>query len=107
MQHAQIDETTPIQVLESSEQLTQSRHGVQLQDDDFSQDIEHILKHMDMKMEKLESEQDIDLMPYNQEFDPLASPDLKEKRVLSDQQDTAILEDNMEWEMHNISFDES
>lgn len=60
-----------------------------------------------MKMEQPESEQDIDLMPYNQEVDPQASLDLKAEQVLSDQGDIEILEDNPKVDMHNISFDES
>lgn len=47
-------------------------------------------------MEKLELEKDIDLMPYHQEVDPLASPDLEAKQVLSDQGDIEILGDNSE-----------
>ena len=58
-----------------------------------------------MEMEQLESEQDIDLMPYNQVIDPLDSTNPEAEQVLSDQGDTEILEDNPEVEMHNISFD--
>ena len=46
-------------------------------------------------------EQDIDLMPHHQEVDPTTSPHP------SNQGDTEILGDNLEEEMHNISFDES
>lgn len=62
---------------------------------------------MDMKMEQLESKQDIDLMPYNQEVNPPGSPDAEAEKVLRNQGDTEILEDNPEEERHNISFDES
>ena len=58
-------------------------------------------------MEQPELEQDINLMPYNQEVDQPASPDPKAEQVLSEQRDTDILGDNPEAEMHNISFDES
>ena len=46
-------------------------------------------------------------MPQNQEVTPPASLDPYIEQVLSDQGDTEILEDNLEPEMHNISFDES
>ena len=58
-------------------------------------------------MEQPELEQDIDLMPYYQEFDPPNSPNSEVEKVLSDQGDIEILGDNLEEEMHNISFDES
>lgn len=62
---------------------------------------------MDREMEHLESKQDIDLMPYNQEVNPPSSPNLEAEKVISDQGDIKILEDNLEAEFHNISFDES
>ena len=58
-------------------------------------------------MEKQELEQDIDLMPYHQEFEPPGSLDLEAEQVPSNQGDTEILVDNLEGEMHNIPFDES
>jgi len=58
-------------------------------------------------MEQTELEQDVELMPYNQEVNPPTSPDLEVDQVLCDQGDTQILGDNMEVEMHNISFDVS
>ena len=60
-----------------------------------------------MKMEKPQLEQDIDLIHYPQEVDPLASLNAEVKQVLSDRGDTEILGDNLEEEMHNISFNES
>lgn len=54
-----------------------------------------------------ESNQDIDIMPQNQEVTQLASLDLKAEKVPSDEGDRKILEDNLEEEMHNISFEES
>jgi len=62
---------------------------------------------MDTNMEKQELEQDIDLMPHHQEGDLPTSLDPEEEKVPSDQGDTEILGDNLEEEMHNISFDES
>ena len=62
---------------------------------------------MDMDIEQKELEQDIGLMPYHQEVDLPASPDPKVEQVPSDQGGTEILWDNLEEEMHNISFDES
>jgi len=62
---------------------------------------------MDTNIEQQELEQDIDLMPQHQEVNPLASPHPKEEQVPSDQGDTKILGDNLEEEMHNISFDKS
>ena len=58
-------------------------------------------------MEKHELEKDIDLMPYHQEVNLLASPHLDDEQVLSDQGGTQILGDQLEGEMHNISFYES
>lgn len=49
----------------------------------------------------------MELMPYNQEVNPLASPDPEAKQFLSDQGDSEILQDNLEEVMHNISFNES
>ena len=46
-------------------------------------------------------------MPHRQEVDPPASLDLEVEQVPSDQDDTEILGDQPEGEMHNISFDES
>lgn len=46
-------------------------------------------------------------MPKGQEVTPLASPNSGEKQVPSDQGDNEILEDNLEEDVHNISFDES
>jgi len=46
-------------------------------------------------------------MPYFQEVNPLASPDLETEQVASNQGDTKILGDNVEEELPNISFDES
>ena len=39
-QHAHIDETIPIQVIDSSKQLAQSRQGEQSQEQYFAQEIE-------------------------------------------------------------------
>lgn len=47
MQHVQIDETTPVQVVDSYKQLTRSRQGEQLQDQEFGQEIEQALEQMD------------------------------------------------------------
>lgn len=47
-----------------------------------------------MDMEQPELEQDIDLMPYTQEVNPPASLYLEVEKILSDQGDTEILEDN-------------
>lgn len=58
-------------------------------------------------MEQHELEKNIDLIPYHQEVDPLVSPDSEVEEVPSDQGDTDILGDNLEGEMHNISFDKS
>lgn len=62
---------------------------------------------MDTNMGQLELEKDINIMPYNQEVDPLASPDWNAKQVPSNQGDTEILGDNPKEKMHNMSFDES
>jgi len=62
---------------------------------------------MDTYMEQHELEKYIDLMPHHQEVDPLASSNLEAEQVLSDQGDTEILGENLEGEMHDISFDES
>lgn len=66
MQHAHIDETTPIQVLDSSEQLTHNREDKQSQEQDFSQEIKQMLEKMDTDMLKPELDKDIDLMPQDQ-----------------------------------------
>lgn len=58
-------------------------------------------------MKQQESEKDIDLMHHHKEVEPPASPHPEEEKVPSDQGDTEILGDNLEEEMHNISFDES
>ena len=46
-------------------------------------------------------------MPHHQEVYPPASLHLEDEKVPSDQGDTKILGDQLEGEMHNISFDES
>jgi len=94
-------------VVDSSEQLAQCRQCEQSQEQDFAQEIERLIEQIDTEMEKPKLELDIDLMPYYQEVDPLASPDLEAEQVPSDQGDTEILGDNPEEEMNNISFDES
>ena len=106
-QHVKIDETTLVQVVDSSEHLAPSRQGEHSQKQDFSQDIEQELKQMDTEMEQQELEKDIDLMPHPQEVDPPASLHPEDEQVPSDQGDTEILGDQLEGEMHNISFDES
>ena len=58
-------------------------------------------------MEQPELKKDIDLIPYHQEVDPLASSNLEAEKVPRDQGDIEILGDNLEEEMHNISFNES
>lgn len=62
---------------------------------------------MDIDMEQHELEQDIIFVPHHQEVDPLASLDPEAEQVPSDQGDIEILGENLEGEMHNISFDES
>ena len=62
--HTHIDETMPIQVVDSSKQLAQSRQGDQSQEKYIAQDIEQMLEHMDTDMVQPESDQDIDLMPH-------------------------------------------
>lgn len=52
-------------------------------------------------------EQDIDLMPQCQEVDLPASLHPEDEQVSSNQGGTEILGDQLEGEMHNISFDES
>ena len=74
-QLAQIEEIVPIQVIDSSKQLAQSRQGEKSQEQNLVQGIEMMLEQMDMDLLQPESEQDIDLMPHNQEVTPLASPD--------------------------------
>ena len=54
-----------------------------------------------------EKDQDMDLMPKDQEVTPPASLDLEVEQVPSDQGDTEILEDNLEADVHNIYFDDS
>lgn len=62
---------------------------------------------MDTDVFQLELDQDIGLMPRNQEVPPPASPDLGTEKVPSDQGDNEILEDNPEVDTHNISLNES
>ena len=58
-------------------------------------------------MEQQELEQDTDLMPHHKEVDSPASMYLEEVQVSDDQGGTEILGDQLEEEMHKISFDES
>lgn len=51
MQHAHIDETDPIEVVEPSKQLVQRRQGEQSQDKGVAQEIEQVLEKMDKEME--------------------------------------------------------
>lgn len=44
VQHAHINETTPIQVIDSFEQLADNKQGEKLQENDFSQEIEQMLE---------------------------------------------------------------
>lgn len=62
---------------------------------------------MNTDMEQHELEQEIYLMPHHQEVNPSASPCWEEDQVPSDQWDIEILRDNLEEEMHNISFNKS
>lgn len=50
---------------------------------------------------------DIDLMPKNEDVIPPTSPDPGADQVPSDQGDIEIIEDNLEADVHNISFNES
>lgn len=61
---------------------------------------------MDTYMDQQDLDQDMNLMPYYEEVDPLDSPYPKAKKVPSNQGDTDILGDKLEGEMHNISFNE-
>ena len=61
--HAHIDETTPIRVIDSYEQLTDNKQGEKSQEQDFAQEIEQMLEQMDMNVVHLELDQDIDLVP--------------------------------------------
>lgn len=58
-------------------------------------------------MEQRELEQDIDLLPHHQKVDLPASPHPDDEQVSCDREGTEILGDQLEEEMHNISFDES
>lgn len=58
-------------------------------------------------MEQQELEKDIKLMPYHQEVNLPPSLDSEEEQVPRNQGDTERLADNLEEEMHNISFDKS
>ena len=58
-------------------------------------------------MEQQELEQDTDLMPHQREVDSSASMHPNDEQVSDDQGGTEILGDQLETEMHNISFDES
>lgn len=60
-----------------------------------------------MDMEQQELEQEINLMPFHQEVDPLASPDLEAEKVPTNQGDNDILGNNLKEEMHNTLVDES
>lgn len=46
-------------------------------------------------------------MPHHREVDQLVSPCLEEEKVPNDQGDAKILRDNLEEDMHKISFNES
>ena len=85
MKHAQTDETAPIQVLESSEQLAQGRQGEQSQEHDLAQDIEQMIEQMDTNVVQPELDQDIDLMHHNQEVTPPASSDPKVEKIQGNQ----------------------
>lgn len=58
-----------------------------------------------MGMVQPKLDKDIDPMPRNEEVSPLASPNQDVKQVPSIQGDTKILDDSLEVDMHNISFD--
>ena len=66
-----------------------------------------MLEQMDTDVVQLEQDQDTNLMPKDQNVTPLASPNPRAKKVPSDQGDTEILEDNLEENEHNISFNKS
>lgn len=46
-------------------------------------------------------------MPYDQEVNTPTSPDLEAEKLMRNQGDIEILDDNLKEEMHNISFDKS
>lgn len=58
-------------------------------------------------MEQQELEKEIDLMPYHQEVDPPNSLHLEVENVPKDQGDIQNIGDNLEGDMHNISFNKS
>jgi len=64
-------------------------------------------QNLDMDMEQQELVKEINLMPYHQKVDLPASPDPEVEHVPIDQGDIKILGDNLEGELHNISFNES
>lgn len=86
--------------------MAQRRQGEESEEYDLAQEIEQMIEQMGIDMVQPELDQDIDLMPRNQE---VSSPALRntEEHVPRDQGDTKILDENLEVEMHNISFDES
>ena len=106
-QHVKTDETTPVQVVDSSEQLALGKQGEPSQEQDFAHEIEQALQQLDTDMEQRELEHDIDLMPHNQEIDLPASPHPDDEKVSNDRGGNEILGDQLEEEMHNISFDKS
>ena len=78
-----------------------------MKEQDFAQEIKQMLEQMDTNVVQPELDLDIELMPKNQEVTPPASPDPEAKKFPSNQGDTEILEDNLEVDVHNISFEES
>lgn len=105
--HVQIDKATPIQVVDSSEQLTSGEQGETFQGQDISHEIEWALKHLDADMEQQELEHDVDLMHHQREVESPASMHLDDEKVSGDQGGTEILGGQPEVEMHKLSFDES
>lgn len=69
--------------------------------------IDKMLEKIDTDVVQPELDQDIDLMPHNQDVTLPSSPDMEAEIVQSDQGDTDILEDNLEADVHNICFNES
>jgi len=58
-------------------------------------------------MEQQELEQDTEIIPHHKEVDSPTSMHRNEEQVSDDQGGTKIIGDQLEEEMHNISFDES
>ena len=87
------------------------QHGEWTQGQELSQQddqmIEWMIEQMDKNMVQEQQDQNTDLMPRVVELTPKASPPSTLEKVQSEQGETLLLDDDLEKDVCNLTFDDS